>query len=75
MSTKYFCDACGVETRGQNSLNECKVLNKRGVLVAKFCTANLISERRDLHVCKYCLIDAVTRFDDRPRQAPEAGAP
>lgn len=81
MTIRYFCDACGGETAGNNDLGECKVLNKGGVLVATFGISTvhfsqaLASQRSDLHVCRYCLVDAATRSDDRPREAPKPGAP
>ena len=80
MTCKYFCDSCDRELTDQTSPDggynsnsrlgtslqrKGKPLLKVEIMVFKGQTAN------DGHWCKYCILDALYKLDDRPR--PGAG--
>jgi len=82
MSAKYFCDMCdrqltdetmpnggfnGVNRLGTSLTRPGKPMLKVEVMTFKGQTAN------DGDWCKYCILDALYKLDDRPQVAPECG--
>jgi hypothetical protein len=76
MSAKYFCDACGNEMNHEstphNGMNGCRLAvkvksaNRTTELgVEVITTKDGISNAGDF--CKYCILDALAKLDDRPK--------
>jgi len=70
MSVKYFCDQCGEEITEENKIKSGRLKTSIGhlgiqVLMSKDKTAN------DGDFCKYCVLDALYKLDDRPKKASE----
>jgi hypothetical protein len=65
MSTRTFCDGCGEELGFRNGRFD--VDNEKGGVCFRFQSVGF-NQLVGGDVCKYCLIDAVNVFDDRPRQ-------
>lgn len=78
MSIRRFCDSCGDEITSRNSCHKggdqsrltalVKKADRTGqlgveVIVSKGNVAN------DGDWCKYCVLDALAKLDDRPRAA------
>lgn len=68
MSTKHFCDECGIELTDKNDSSSDTVggrLSGKGkVLVFEIMTGTGgVSNAGDF--CKYCVLDAVKTIDDR----------
>jgi hypothetical protein len=79
VSVKYFCDLCdrelteattpdggfnGVDRLGTSLQRPNRPMLKVEVMTFKGQTAN------DGHWCKYCVLDALYKLDDRPQPAP-----
>jgi len=69
---KLFCDICGEEiTDGKRIKTEVKARpggSNNAVLNIEIMTG-LNGTHNAGHFCKYCIIDAVSGLDDRPRAA------
>jgi hypothetical protein len=68
MAVKYFCDQCGDEITNRNKIETGRLKASIGhlgveVIVSQNQTAN------DGEYCKYCVLDALYKLDDRPREA------
>lgn len=78
MSSKTFCDICGDEMDGKNTpsggVDVCDRLGgnaKTGKNYVSFeITVGLNGKWNVGDICKYCIINAVKRFDDRPQCEP-----
>jgi len=73
MSSKHYCDCCGVEitdannARGgaaRNPVSDWRLGGKVGRLSIEVMTG-IDGVWNAGHVCRYCIIDAVKSFDDR----------
>lgn len=77
MAIKYYCDVCCSEIEGPESgalITE--VIQLRFGRAAKLTFSAQIVNDKGAHIswdlCKYCVIDAVNKLDDRPRQEGES---
>ena len=61
---KHFCNSCGVELNGHNTFDAAELIVS--VESVDFGIAQLNTDT-DYDVCKYCVIDAITKLDDRPK--------
>lgn len=69
MSAKYFCDQCGVELTNRNRANPDgdRMAAEIGHLKATVLVSqNGVANAGDY--CKYCVLDALYKLDDRPKQ-------
>lgn len=75
MSVKYFCDFCGEEITKANAckLNETErlgatVIGKTGtkLSVQLHTAADHVWNKGEF--CKYCILDAFNKLDDRPKE-------
>ena len=72
---RYFCDCCGEEiaandTKDRNPLHRLTAKLKRGnseLQVEVIETKDGVSNAG--HFCRYCVLDALAKLDDRPRAA------
>lgn len=77
---KYFCDKCGEEITDKNSAaGGTKVDGRLGVEVAYGRHTLAVEVITSLDgcsnaglFCKYCILDALYRLDDRPKAAASA---
>lgn len=78
MSIKHFCDNCGHALDSGNALGKGNVLkvesdmpSRGGVALYVHLTASTSPGGSPVgDLCKHCIIDAVNKLDDRPKQAP-----
>lgn len=76
---KRYCDCCGDEITDRNKVDgehsrltgEVRKLGGHVMLRVEVITAK-DSTWNDGDFCKYCIIDAITRADDRPKAASAA---
>jgi hypothetical protein len=78
VSIKHFCDNCGHALDSGNTLGKGNVLkvendtpSRGGVSFYVHLTASTSPGGSPVgDLCKHCVIDAVNKLDDRPKQAP-----
>jgi hypothetical protein len=83
MSTRRFCDNCGHALDSGNTLGKGNVLkvesdtpSRGGVALYVHLTASTSPGGSPVgDLCKHCVIDAVNKLDDRPKQAPPSPVP
>lgn len=62
---KSFCNCCSVELDGHNTFDPSDlVVDMDGANIQLDYKGNV---DEDFDVCKYCVLDAFTKFDDRPK--------
>ncbi len=77
---KYFCDFCEKEITKENSpeggFNNVRrvgtTLNKNGLNLKVEIITSRNGTANDGQFCKHCILDALYKLDDRPKQAPYA---
>lgn len=71
---RYFCDQCSLEikeseTRERNPLHRLTVTIGKG---DRTLTVEVVESKDGVanagHFCRYCVIDAINKLDDRPRE-------
>ena len=80
MSAKYYCDICGEEITEQNNCVGATINNvnnrlgavitrKDKTLKVEIITA-LNDKWNDGDVCRHCVLDALSKLDNRPKLLP-----
>lgn len=70
MATKKFCDGCGKEMKDDFRVHHVRVREP----VALFVEYDTNDPNRG-DICKYCIIDAFKKLDDRAMEMPKYGVP
>jgi hypothetical protein len=72
--TKHFCDVCGHEIHGKNKTSKMsgamyEITGTVAIGSAKYTMGLYVifTDGAGTVICKYCLLDAFSKLDDRPK--------
>ena len=69
-TTKIICDNCGSEIKSGGSIMDIDIDFGRGngsKQAAGYSLTLNASVGEDMDICKHCAIDAINKYDDRPK--------
>lgn len=72
---RYFCDCCGEELKGRDGDGRIPAGRLKATLTKGLSelTVEVIETKDNVsnagHFCRYCVLDALAKLDDRPRAA------
>lgn len=73
---RYFCDYCEKEIDNNNRIDgdrlKTEITSRQNFMTVEVVTSTA-DMAKDCHFCKYCVIEAVNRLDDRPKPAYAKG--
>lgn len=71
---KYYCDYCGAEITGANTRDggrlKTTINNGRGCSLGVEVIESCNGASNHGHFCRYCVLDAIAKLDDRPKESP-----
>ena len=66
---KHFCDCCEKEITDENNgkFMEVKKQTRGGRTVVGILKFQIEGKESDFDLCKYCVLDVIAKYDDRPQ--------